>query len=698
MKLYNKIMCGVAATLTLTAMQSCSDEKATLDGANTVYIELQPKEISMAVGDTVYLSATVSNESGDIIETPITWSVDNSDVARLEEIVEKRAAKKGSRAEGEGEGEPTEPGDKDPEAPATPEPVDSIEIRRWAVIGQVGAQDKTTNVRATLENGQYAVAPVSIMSRDLSKAVSPITTFIRSYARQMNDTVWFSVTPFQLVDEAEIKFEMEVTERITEDLSGSATAGEFANPRLYIDRDNKRVGVVYTGPRLTGKGECRMWLTQGGLDSEVATVPIHIYPLIWPGFEVNGHRPNYGPPTPSNIKVTLMNETMDVNQTFNVGVCLGVDAGSDLDIQNVMEAEKAGFMRWTIEGSGVVVEDSYWNTDYESGYVSYLRVRSGQRTGLSVIKYFMPDTVLTCNLSVDDYNKTYPVDRIKVVQNQEEVDHVNFQLGLPATIEVSVEPEASFDFHKPEIAVADPSILEVQPVGENAGYTRTFTLHRAGNTTITITSLDKTVTIPVTVEDRIDNIAWDNANPKEMFVGTEAIIKATPRWASGKPVDGDVTWTVSDESIATVTPTGRNGEATVKALKEGSVDIVAEYEGTKSNVYTLVIKAADDVRAADYAERGETLSMGDGGDGTFYIVFGDNTDLFATIPFVEEGVFAGTFTGDNAYVELNSVGFENCSYNITVVDNGDGTCTITGTITMPNGARAIMNGETFTVE
>lgn len=709
MKLYKKIICGVAATLSVAALQSCSEEKATLSGANTVYIEMSPKDIEMAVGDTVVLSAVVSNEAGDIINTPITWSVDNSDVVELTEKITYKKVKNTSRAEGD---ETDEPGTDEPgtDEPGTDDPLDPeqpadpgytiVEIHEPCIVGRIGSQGKLTNVRATLENGMYSLTTVSVVARDISKAVTPITTFKRAYSRTALDTIWFKVTPYTLItnDKADVKFEINITERVTD------TDGEYKDFTVqsepYFDEANERVGVVYTGPRIAGKAECKMWLESGGQASEEAVVPISIYPLIWPGFEVDGKRPNPGPPSPSNIKVTLMNTTMDVNDTYNVGVCLGIDAGSDVDVENVKAAERAGMMKWTIDGSAVVVEDTYWDETYStSGYVSYLKVRSGQRTGLSVIKYYMPDTVLTCNLQVDDFDKTYPVNRIVVKQGDQELSETQgaaFKLGIPASLEISVEPEPSFSFHIPEVTVADPSILDVEARDDASGYTRNFTLKRVGSTTITITSLDKTVTIPVTVEDRVDYIQWDQANPDQMYKGTSATIIARPHWASGKPASGEIIWTSSDPSIVKI-EAGSFGQATVTALEVGTVDIYAEYEGVKTSRYELTVLPPADVNASDYVG---FLVLSDAGNGNMALIYGENGDVYAEVPFVTEGEYEGTFSGTEGHVELGQNVFDGCSYNFTVTaagEDADGNIiyTVTGTITMPNGGRIVMNGETF---
>lgn len=58
-------------------------EDETLDGASEVYITLNPMDITLRVGDTIKISAVVTNLSGNRIETPITWTVLDEDVAKV---------------------------------------------------------------------------------------------------------------------------------------------------------------------------------------------------------------------------------------------------------------------------------------------------------------------------------------------------------------------------------------------------------------------------------------------------------------------------------------------------------------------------------------------------------------------------------------------------------------------------------------
>lgn len=85
MKLLNKsIYLGMAALTAMTLVSSCSEDN-TLNGADEVYITLKPSAVSLSLGDTVKVHASVSNVSGAEIDTPVVWSIDDESVARVVE-------------------------------------------------------------------------------------------------------------------------------------------------------------------------------------------------------------------------------------------------------------------------------------------------------------------------------------------------------------------------------------------------------------------------------------------------------------------------------------------------------------------------------------------------------------------------------------------------------------------------------------
>lgn len=709
MKLYKSILLGMAGILSAGAVSSCSDEKDTLSGADAVYIEITPTDISVAAGDTVYLSAAVTNVSGKTINTPVTWSVDDENIAKLVEVRTGKPVKSKSRAEGDDETgdvdneEANDSTDLDEPAPA---PVDTVWTSRMALIGQQGAQGKTTRVRATLENGQYAVTAVNVVARSINNAISAYTDFKRSYQRSPNDTVWFQVEPYNLVNESEITYELSITKMISPapDEADNLFHQNHADPKDNIVYDPERhlVGVVYDGPRCAALAQCEMTITNSQ-GSSSAIVPIYVIPALSPGFEYQGKRPNYGPESPSNIKLKLITETMDINSSFNVGVCIGIDCGSNIEIEHAYNAELAGLMEWTVEGSAVVIEDVFVDFDYESGYVSYLRVRSGSREGFSKIEFHMPEQTLVCNLTVENYNVSHPVDSVTFKKQGEPISEALFKMGSSAELSINVEPDASFQYHRPEVTVADPSILEVQPYVDGEGDTRRFTLKKPGTTMITATALGKSTTIPVTVEDQCLYIQWQDiySSSIEMMENNSTEISAKIAMAYNSTALHAPTWHVSDPTVLQVTPNASvYGKATITALKEGSCDIYVEYDGVISETLTINVTAAADIYASSYAEDRRAIGdMTEDGAGIYIVFYTPDDDIAIYAEMPSFATLYGTYSASDGLVDFNGT-YEDVAYNVTVERDptDEGYCYITGTFTLSNGIHIIMNHDRFYFE
>ncbi len=716
MKSINKFIFGSAIFASLGVFQACSDEDNTLAGSDDIYIELANSDIELAYGDTLELSARVSNVSGSTIETPITWSVDDESVAKIVDIVKYERVPSKSRAEGEdsGEGDSSETPEtpENPENPENPGDNDEAQKPQYREVITKGitcvqdAQGKSTVVRATLENGRFAVAPVSVVSRRLRDALSVALSYKRSYQRQPNDTVWFNLSSIGLVDEC--KFDYEIT--LNDYYPGVNSLGElkevsdaekvFTYPNeekednIVIDRKYSRIGVVYTAPRVCGKASCVFTMTNNEGESVSATAPILIYPKVSPGFEYLGVRPLAQEPNPSNPKYTLIAVDMDINSTYEQGVCLGVEGGWDQDIFNAYAAEVNGLFYWDVSGSSVIVDKVFTDFDYESGYVSYIKVRSGIQEGLTVLTFYMPDTTLVCNLSVVNYNLRFPVDRIVTSINGEEVDEVTFTFGQPATMQIGLEPDASFSYHIPEVVSLDPSIITVNERGTEDGLDRTFTLHKPGTTYLDIKALDKTKRVKVTVNDAVSRVALTPTAPQDLLIGESCSLQASVYMAATPNVPvatlpAPIEWHVSQPGIIELVQTGAQGTgANIKALAAGSVEVYATCDGRQSAPVTITVSEISDVvyegNVEAYINVGETESL-------IGLLVGDVYTEFPATYNADALDFACTASGVTSSFSYNGTDYDNCQFDVVITKGSDANhFVINGTFTLPNGMKVIV--------
>lgn len=151
MKKYRNIFFLSVFFFSLLFIVGCKEDN-TLDGAEEVYIEISPKDGYIMLGDTVSLKAVVSNVSGDVIDTPVKWSVDDDRVLKLE---------------------------------------------NGNITAIEGAQGKTTNVRATLQNGKYAISKMTVTNHIVDGVGALVDTYY-SYNNDF-DTIWFVVNPKNLL-------------------------------------------------------------------------------------------------------------------------------------------------------------------------------------------------------------------------------------------------------------------------------------------------------------------------------------------------------------------------------------------------------------------------------------------------------------------------------------------------------------------
>lgn len=724
------------------SFSSCSDD-VTLDGADAVYIDITPSTISLRAGERQRIAARVTNQDGKVIETPILWSVDDESVAKLVPVYRPLPTPDpGTPGEGEGEGEEggEEPGgdvetqdSSEPTEPTEPtepnEPSEEQgEFLYYAVEAQAGAQGKSTYLRVQLENGKQAVCPVTVVRGEIKGALTPITELAYSHGDRFCDTIFFKLSSPTILDDYELSVEFVTdpasildytydfpADNIIERERSVRTVDETkAMEFTYfpMEKDELVSGdtlrIRFKGPYLDSKATCRVTLTDPDYGTtEVYEVPVISYPVLSCGFEVDGKRPYYTPSNPSNIKQTMLAQTIDVNSTFDVGLCIGVLYGFDLSRAQVVAAHEAGWFKWEIEGSAVIIEEEYFDLKYDGGVVPYLRVRAGAREGVCVLRYKTPFQTFTCNLSVENYNISHPVESIEVSNpstghTYAEGEVVDFTWRPYGALDIFVMPEASYEFHKPEVTVADESILTVNPVGADAGYTREFTFYNEGSTTLTIKALDKTRTVPVTVTDVCLQIDWSLNHVSEVLVGQDFELAASVLLTSQRQNPYDLTWTFSDPNAVSwrVKPDDPS-TIIVTPLAAGDISVTASLKGVTSEPYSFTINASQDYNYGDseddfwYADASGWLTLG------FNTFLDDPDALIITIESIElEGFedMAGHFTGNDASVDV--LHMYNCEYDITITQtrepDGDyevdeAYWTISGTVTLPNGSKITFN-------
>ena len=533
MKLYKSLLFLATVALSGAMTIGCSDDD-TLSKAKEVYIDISPEEISLTVGDTINISATVSNTSGKIINTPVEWSLDDESVVVL--------------------------------------------LGDTALTCVTGALDRgnttlyTTKLRATLTNGKYAVATVSVQPKR-PDGVAPEEETHDSYNMD-EDMVWFTVTPKIILEDYVPEVELS-NDNIT-----------LLDPALEIEKEEGRVGVRFSSG-LTA-GECDITLSVGeGMNLMSGVCKIILKPFIessiWdPG---TGTGPN-DVPIPRMLMGQLeqyrtfaITKTIDINSTSYAYVGVNVPGGDEYQIRQAMD-----YCKWeAVSGNSVLVTQMSNEFIEFTGYDAILRVASGAMEGTTVFNYVAADTTLEVTFRVIDFQKQ-PVDRITTNAPEEGIEMV---VGGTFDLETGVEPLTSFTYHRPVVTAEDPSIVKVGEYSVNA---LTLTGLKEGSTNLVLTANDKTLTIPVTVKDGVSTVVFDQNNTTAAFVGQTITWNAIVTTSTGKTSTFPITWSSSNESVATAAAGANpavNGVITAKAA--GSTTITATVLDKKADASLQVV-------------------------------------------------------------------------------------------------------------
>ncbi len=594
MKLFrNSIYLGLAAVGSL-AFASCSEDD-TLSGAKEVYITLDPASVSLSLGDTVKVSASVSNLSGDEINTPIVWSTDDPEVARVVEFRDTVFTT----------GDTIYTALPDSSQYYIERVVKSIGDQLYhGVVATEGAQGKTTKLRATLSNGKFAVGAITVTNHS-PKGVEPVAANRRIYrpsSLEVVDTIWFAVDPWAIVADFQPTCTLEKLDKAPSQLA-------LAENPILINEKTHRVGVLVLPDR--SYGEFKLTLTVGGNgDTTSGTANITVGPNIKVGMwdpDIDGMTPPSGDQFYGfNYEVR---KTIDINSEVKIYARLMVEGGRTEDIANARNSYS-----WEMESgqSLLVVGKEEVNNEY--GFDCILTLRSGITPGENVIGFCSPDTaalVMKGYVTVLDYNKDFPVNDIIVTAPEGmSLDNLYTSAKGNLEIDVRVDPLTSLAYHRPEVTIEDPSVLEFVSY---SGTLLTLKGLKPGTTNFTLTSLGITKTFKVTVNEEIVQIDWASALDR-MVAGQSSEFSINVTTASGLENTLPVVWASSNKSVIEVTGSGMT--ATVKALADGTSTLTATITsaaGKVTSVSRVITVAAglDDIVVND-------ANIGSDGDAGYY--------------------------------------------------------------------------------
>lgn len=503
------------------------NEDDTLDGATEVYITLNPTDIILRVGDTIKISALVTNLSGDRINTSVAWSVLDEKVAKI--------------------------------------------LGDTAIVCVLGAQGKETKLKAELVNGKYALTSVTVTT-NLPKGITPVNEegLVISSKRSYDithDSVLFAVSPKELLEDFTPQYTIEGLE-------------EYKIP-MTIDKEAGLVAIHYAAPRSAGEGKITVSIGEQAT-AQSASCSVLLMPVIYATFygEKYADMPYLDTRPDKSVLpqwFAYTNETnMDINSEATIRVAMNIESGAKEDIEAAYKA-----YRWeVISGSSVVVTRMEEEFVENQGFDAVLTVRSGIDEGEAEFHCITPDTVLVATFTVQNYKTRYPVDEITVDRSS-----VSMSMGDVLMLTTGVVPSTSYAYHKPKVIAEDSTVVEV---GKYDGNMITLKGLKVGATKLVLTSSDKTLEIPVTITESIKSVLWESTNNRTLFVGQSVEWGVNVTTVSGGTNPYDVIWKSFDPSILTATPV-EGSRGIITAIAEGTTTVRVEVNGVRSDAASVKV-------------------------------------------------------------------------------------------------------------
>jgi hypothetical protein len=594
----------------------------------------------------VPVSATVTNLSGKEIVTPITWSVDDSSVAKTF----KRES-------------------------------DGADV----VVACAGAQGKSTLLRAKLENGMYAVSTISVTTHTVT-GVTPVSSSKRVY--QINsdivatDTVWFNVSPWAIIDD------FNPTAKLVKTANSGPSEMKLTENPICIDRTNQRVGVALYPDR--SYGTFTLTLTAGGNgtllsgSSEVVVGPSIKVGMWDPDLEISA-------PTGDQFYgfTYEVRKTIDINSSVSVYARVMIDGGRDEDVANAKESFK-----WEIESGTSLLISGMEERSNEYGFDAVLTLRSGISTGDNVIGFYSPDTTagtMKAYITVVDFDKQYPVTDITVspVDQNMTVDNLHVSVGGNLELNVGVTPLTSLAYQRPTVEISDPTVLQLQSY--NTGTLMLLRGLKPGKATITLKSQSIVRTLDVTVNDEILDMAWASTLDN-MIKGQTEEFSLRVTTASGATNPFDIKWTVGDSKVLSVAKvSGSTTAVKVTALEAGTTTLTASVTTPSGKTFSVsrsvTVKAGlDDVQVNSSTLNSDGLGYTtNGSKGGFYISLKSmKSEIWIyTKNVIKLADFKGTLTGsDFTTAEYEGSDCTVTDANLTISNNDGGGATVDGYVTL----------------
>ncbi|MDE5996996.1 MAG: Ig-like domain-containing protein, partial [Muribaculaceae bacterium] len=218
---------------------------------------------------------------------------------------------------------------------------------------------------------------------------------------------------------------------------------------------------------------------------------------------------------------------------------------------------------------------------------------------------------------------------------------LNLTEGDTATLIVTVNPENATD----KTVTWTSNDADVATVDEDGQVTAV----KAGTATITASCGDKTVTCTVTVSAKVIAVTGITLDKTELSLTEGEGVKLTATVTPDNATDKTVTWTSSDETVATVDENGN-----VTAVKAGSATIIASSGGKTASCTVAVTAKVIAVTGITLDKTELSLTEGDTAALTATVAPDNATDKTVTWTSSDEAVATADKNGNVTAVKVGT--------------------------------------------
>lgn len=522
----------LVAFASIAGITSCKDEVLKLADADHVYITITPERPMLVVArDTITMTALVRGVDGrDVSDAKIIWTTEDPTVAKIVD---------GNR-----------------------------------LVAVRGGEERTTKVRATLQNGKYAFVTASVArsnGADLSLMLST--------------SVFAGETIYLVPEEATHILAVVAPQAL---LKAYEIAFEIGNPDL-IAVEPRQLDPVFDAELIKATPAGGQWYTikpkAGQSGRTTLTLGVgdrsRTYQINVGARLIDDTNQYFGLALRPEMTESEQSDRMDINTEATVSVYAKIAPATPEAYAEIKEQ-----MEWAIDGNGGVLVD-VTSEQSEDVCIFRARVRSGATTGEFSLTAKLQGRSVRKSYSVQDYASkpfdglTFSVSSLELLSGEQKPFRVKVEPRSSQSIILS-DIDALVSFSAPGIAefLNDKGTYQVRGLQE-------------GSTELILTVRGRAFRLPITVSAAPESVTIDNLTPTAVMVGDEVSWSAVVRMRGADVPDYNLLkWSVSATDKAQLSGGATGQSVRLRGVAPGEhIVVTADYRGKSTTRELAVVPA-----------------------------------------------------------------------------------------------------------